>query len=328
TSNVLTLTNVAFSSQGTYQASITDAVGSLLSDPANLGIWIAPVVVQALPSPPITLLQGNDLTYTVAVSGFPAPFSYSWRRGPIVLTNVTLNSTSFTLALLNLQPSNSGLYRVVITNLATLSTGVPANSTNTLTVLADSDGDGIPDAWEILYGLNPNDPNDARTDPDGDGMTNLQEYQAGTDPTNGLSYLRLDLLGSGPGSTALQFSARSNRTYSLQYKESPVFGRWTKFADVNPRLSNHLETVLDSYPMTSTRLYRLATPRLADPTTLGPVVLSSPQPVRAAVGDNALFDVFAVGPGPLSYQWLFQGRRLSSAYSSNLSLSNLRLTNA
>jgi len=43
----------------------------------------------------------------------------------------------------------------------------------------DSDGDGIPDAYEIANGLNPS-LNDAATDLDGDGLTNLQEYQKGT----------------------------------------------------------------------------------------------------------------------------------------------------
>ncbi|MCM3905947.1 MAG: choice-of-anchor D domain-containing protein, partial [Pyrinomonadaceae bacterium] len=51
-------------------------------------------------------------------------------------------------------------------------------------VLADTDGDGMPDVWENLYGLNPNDPSDAKLDTDGDGILNLAEYQAGTDPLN------------------------------------------------------------------------------------------------------------------------------------------------
>jgi hypothetical protein len=46
----------------------------------------------------------------------------------------------------------------------------------------DSDGDGMPDAWEIANGLNPYDPTDAALDPDNDGLTNLQEYQLGTNP--------------------------------------------------------------------------------------------------------------------------------------------------
>ncbi len=47
----------------------------------------------------------------------------------------------------------------------------------------DSDTDGLPDAWEVLNGLNPNDINDAAMDyPDGDGLTALQEFQLGTNP--------------------------------------------------------------------------------------------------------------------------------------------------
>ena len=40
----------------------------------------------------------------------------------------------------------------------------------------DSDHDGIPDAWEKAHGLNPNDPNDANGDLNGDGYTNLEKY--------------------------------------------------------------------------------------------------------------------------------------------------------
>jgi WD40 repeat protein len=52
----------------------------------------------------------------------------------------------------------------------------------------DSDSDGMSDDWENQYGLNPKDPSDGNKDVDGDGYTNLQEYQAGTDPTSASSY--------------------------------------------------------------------------------------------------------------------------------------------
>ncbi len=40
----------------------------------------------------------------------------------------------------------------------------------------DSDGDGMPDEWEIDNGLNPNDPSDANKDCTGDGYTNIEKY--------------------------------------------------------------------------------------------------------------------------------------------------------
>jgi hypothetical protein len=47
----------------------------------------------------------------------------------------------------------------------------------------DADGDGIPDGWEVLYGLNARFAGDASLDRDGDGFTNLEEYVLGLDPT-------------------------------------------------------------------------------------------------------------------------------------------------
>ncbi len=49
---------------------------------------------------------------------------------------------------------------------------------------SDSDGDGMDDAWETSYGLNPLSASDANSDVDGDGWTNLQEYRAGTNPND------------------------------------------------------------------------------------------------------------------------------------------------
>lgn len=51
-------------------------------------------------------------------------------------------------------------------------------------VVLDADGDGMPDEWERKFGLNPGDAADAEADLDKDGFTNLEEYQAKTDPSN------------------------------------------------------------------------------------------------------------------------------------------------
>lgn len=50
-------------------------------------------------------------------------------------------------------------------------------------VLDGESHQGIPDSWATQYGLNPSNPTLAAEDPDRDGLTNLQEFQLGTNPT-------------------------------------------------------------------------------------------------------------------------------------------------
>lgn len=59
---------------------------------------------------------------------------------------------------------------------------------------SDSDNDGLPDDWEIRYGIDPNDDgsvnpvNGGNGDLDGDGFTNLSEYTGGTDPKEATTF--------------------------------------------------------------------------------------------------------------------------------------------
>jgi hypothetical protein len=52
------------------------------------------------------------------------------------------------------------------------------------TPTSDWNGDGLPDEWDLQYGLNPFDPGVATNDFDGDGYSNYDEYLMGTDPTS------------------------------------------------------------------------------------------------------------------------------------------------
>jgi hypothetical protein len=52
----------------------------------------------------------------------------------------------------------------------------------------DTDKDGMPDAWEKQYGLDPNDPSDANGDLNGDGYTNIEKYINGIDPNTRINW--------------------------------------------------------------------------------------------------------------------------------------------
>lgn len=57
-----------------------------------------------------------------------------------------------------------------------------ASAGNALALVDDADSDDLPDAWERKFGLNPDDAADAALDGDGDQLSNLQEFAAGTNP--------------------------------------------------------------------------------------------------------------------------------------------------
>jgi hypothetical protein len=87
-----------------------------------------------------------------------------------------------------------------------------------LTLGEDSDGDGLPDAWERALlaqgqGLGDINPDD---DTDGDGMSNLAEYISGNYAFDKKDGLRLDILKKADDSTVLEFMAIRGRTYTVQ----------------------------------------------------------------------------------------------------------------
>jgi len=128
---------------------------------------------------------------------------------------------------------------------------------------SDSDNDGLPDAWEDEYGTFKFIP-DASDDPDLDGLTNWEEYLAGTHPNNSTSALKFQQITASGGNVILQFLASSNRTYSLLFKPSLNSGPWSKLTDVAAHVTNRVVTLTNTVPVDAQRFYRLVTPAQAE----------------------------------------------------------------
>ena len=97
-------------------------------------------------------------------------------------------------------------------------------------VWVESDGDGIPDWWMMQYFGHPTgqagDNSLASSDADGDGTSNLQEYIAGTDPTNPNSVFRLTVALAANNNINLTWPAAPGRSYQFQYKTILVDTAW------------------------------------------------------------------------------------------------------
>ncbi|MFM1942461.1 MAG: hypothetical protein RI897_1443 [Verrucomicrobiota bacterium] len=91
----------------------------------------------------------------------------------------------------------------------------------------DSDGDGLPDAYESEYGfLDAADPGDAALDYDGDGLSNREEYQAGTDPGLAASVLAVGAITREGAGFRMRVELLEGREYWLESTADLGSGIW------------------------------------------------------------------------------------------------------
>ena len=213
------------------------------------------------PSSPTT-----NSSAVLKISG-PAAVAYIWRtnNGPwsalVPLTNTyAYNTNMFGNAVpIALSGLADGTYTAYVAGMNSAGVFQDTNSptlSKTWTVQLDTDGDGMPDVWEIANGTNPL-VNDANVDADGDGLSNIQEYWAGTSPTDAASVLRLSAITSPDGNLVLSFDAVSNRTYSVENRLSLETGAWTNIANISSAPSNRTINITNALPPEDYRFYRL-----------------------------------------------------------------------
>jgi hypothetical protein len=195
------------------------------------------------------------VTVSVVVSGNPLPFVFEWRRNTTTLiSNAVYQRFAFYSFINSNSPGTTVPYRIAIRTAA----GTTSALFN-ITTLEDSDGDGIPDEWEIAFGGNPTNATDRNLDLDRDGLTAWQEYTTGTDPSNALSTLKVSLVAQA-GQPVIAFEAVSNRTYSVQFTDRlGGNGAWSNLADVYALATNRTETFVDT-SRTTNCYYRVVTP--------------------------------------------------------------------
>jgi hypothetical protein len=130
----------------------------------------------------------------------------------------------------------------------------------TVTFGPDSIGDGVTDSWRQFYGIT-----DDTVDNDGDGLTNAQEYFAGTNPNDPQSNLSAPSVAAQPGGGFLvSWPSRTGIVYRVQWKNVLTDPAWQS---ITPDLvgTGSMQSWQDDGSQTGglpapTRFYRVAIP--------------------------------------------------------------------
>ena len=123
----------------------------------------------------------------------------------------------------------------------------------------DADGDGLPDDWEAVHGLDAFSAagaSGALGDPDEDGFTNREEFQAGTDPRT--ITIRIAALGLEGTSIRIRFNAAGGAAYRVEYSNSITSPAWVNLGGYGPQpITGPAEASLPLPSQSSARYFRV-----------------------------------------------------------------------
>ena len=204
---------------------------------------------------------GDPLNWSGKTSPPPIPINRALNvrlsiEDPIALAPVVSGSFvggAWTGEITMLQPATNVFLRAG-DGLGHVGTG---NVFNVLSTAA-LDGGALPDAWTLNHfaslaapGSGPGD------DPDHDGLNNLQEFRAGTDPLDATSAIRIMSIQLDGGNVRIRFTSVPGKRYRLERTADPGGNFWTPVGEILAATDGSAEIIDPAAAGHRCRIYRV-----------------------------------------------------------------------
>lgn len=349
---------VTLNTPGSQTITAADTVNGSLTvttAPISVGVATAPAITTQPVSQ--TASAGSNATFTVQVTGNPAP-GYQWYVGGSPIPG----ATSPTLTLTNVQLGNAGIYTVTATNDAGSATSkaatlavdaapvitvnstvqtVNAGSNLTLSFVATGypvptyqwtlNGTAIPGATRTSLTL-------SRITVANGGTYDVTATNAMGSVTRPVAVVIVDVAPSiGIISGSQTANTGANVTFSTVLSGNPIpTAQWYVGGVLIPGASSNqltLNTVqlgnAGNYTVTATNSVSSVTSAVMTLTVKGgPVFTTQPQSLTVAAGNSVTFTSAATGNPVPTYQWFLGATPITGATSASLTLINVKAANA
>jgi hypothetical protein len=358
TSPNFTIVGATANDTATYTAVVTNAAGSVTSNPATLTVYIPPAITTQPTN--VAVSVGQSATFTVVATGVPTP-GYQWRKEGIAIAGAT--GSSFTIG--STATTDAGNYSVVvssnagtvISNNATLSVGSlppvittqPANvivnvgQPATFSVIAtgtaplsyqwQKGGSAILGATGSIFVIGSTVAGDS-------GNYSVLVSNSVNSVSSNVATLTviftLPVITTQPASVAV--NAGQPASFSvIATSTSPLTYQWRKdgtaIAGATASSFSIGSTAASDSGSYSVVVTNGAGPITSNSATLTvgsviPVISSQPSGGTFRLGQSASLAVVATGTGPLQYRWFKDGVAVASGTGSTLNIASLQESDA